>query len=456
MSPDVDVAVVGAGIAGLTAAHELRRAGLDVRVYEAAAQVGGRMTSVRQDGYTIDTGAEQISPHGYRASWELLARLGITDVEVPRIGHPIAMWRDGRAHPGFGEPRGLFTGAGLTRRARLDLLRFQVWARRAGFDEDHPERSPLGAATVAEFARRYHTDLYDYLFQPASTFFFWDPRRSTASVLVNLLLSVGSTATWRTYRDGMDTPTRRLAADLDVETGRPVHEVIADGSTARLRVGADTVTARSVLLCVPAPVAAELHANPPQDEVDFLRACTFTSALKVSCLLSDPLEPPGRGRPYLLVTPEAEDDTLAAIIFDHVKHPGRAPTGKGLLTVMPNAATAPGLLEATDDEVIAQVTAAVPRYLPGFDAVHRGSSVHRHRHAVPEATPTALQRLASFRGRAIGPVDYAGDWVLLRPASEGAVRAGALAASRTLCHLGSSRSLLPSTAVAQPQSTKLS
>ena len=60
MSPDLDVAVVGAGMAGLAAAGELRRAGLAVRVFESEPQVGGRTTSFRHDGYTVDTGAEQI------------------------------------------------------------------------------------------------------------------------------------------------------------------------------------------------------------------------------------------------------------------------------------------------------------------------------------------------------------------------------------------------------------
>ena len=96
---DVDVAVVGAGVAGLTAAGELQRAGLDVRVFEAGQQVGGRMASARHDGWTIDTGAEQISPSGYRATWELLRRLGVSDEQVPRIGRPLAVWRDGAAHP---------------------------------------------------------------------------------------------------------------------------------------------------------------------------------------------------------------------------------------------------------------------------------------------------------------------------------------------------------------------
>ncbi|RKT89217.1 oxygen-dependent protoporphyrinogen oxidase [Saccharopolyspora antimicrobica] len=434
----MDVAVVGAGLAGLTAAHELRRAGLSVRVFEAAPQVGGRMASARHGGWTIDTGAEQISPSGYRATWELITRLGLTEDEVPRIGRPLAVWRDGQAHAGVAEARALLSGAGLSCRAHLDLIRFQAWAfrHRGDFDDDRPERSLLAAETVADFARRYHPDLHDYLFQPvAGSFFGWNTERSAAAVMVNLLLSVGSAGTWCTYRDGMDTPARRLAAELDVATGQPVHQVIAEDGGARLQTGEDVVTARSVLLCVPAPVAAELHANPPAEEAEFLAACTFTPALKVSCLLDAPLSVPGGDRPYVLLTPAVEEQVLSAIVLDHEKHPGRAPAGKGLLTLMANAATIPDLLSAPDAEIIDRLTSAVPRYLPGFDAVNRLNFVHRHRFGLPEATPAALHRRARFMARPVGPVDYAGDWVMLRPASEGAVRAGALAASRVLSRL---------------------
>lgn len=440
MSADVDVAVVGAGMAGLSAATELARAGLDVRVFEANRHVGGRTASFRIDGYTVDTGAEQISPHGYRATWELLARLGIPEHEVPVIGGPIAMWRNGRAHAGVAEPRSLLTGAGLSPRARLDLARFHAWvARRRGeFDTDDPERTPLAGMTVAEFARRYHRDLHDYLFQPvAGTFFGWDTASSAAAVMVGLLLAVGDVSGWRTYRDGMDTLARRLAASLDVRTGQEVHQVIADEHTARVVLGSETVTARTALLCVPAPVAARLHPGAPDAERDFLRACTFTPALKVSCLLDRPLAPERGTPPYVLLTPEVEDTVLSAILFDHEKHPGRAPAGAGLLTLMPNAATTADLLELPDNEVISRMTRAAARYLPGFATANRGNFVHRHRHGLPEATPAALRLRSRFMARGLRPVDYAGDWVMLRPASEGAVRSGALAASRVLSRLRS-------------------
>ncbi|NKE63475.1 FAD-dependent oxidoreductase, partial [Lentzea sp. PSKA42] len=96
---ELDVAVIGAGVAGLTTAFRLRSSGRDVRVFEAADVVGGRMTTVREDGFLIDTGAEQIPATGYPETWRLLGELGIDRGAVPRIRRGIAMWR-GRARPG--------------------------------------------------------------------------------------------------------------------------------------------------------------------------------------------------------------------------------------------------------------------------------------------------------------------------------------------------------------------
>jgi monoamine oxidase len=59
----VNVAVVGAGFAGLAAALELRDAGLDVTVLEARDRVGGRVHSVELDnGEIAELGAEWIMP----------------------------------------------------------------------------------------------------------------------------------------------------------------------------------------------------------------------------------------------------------------------------------------------------------------------------------------------------------------------------------------------------------
>lgn len=64
--PDVDVAVVGAGLAGLSCATALVGAGLEVGVWESADAVGGRVRSEDVDGFVVDVGFQLLNP-GYPA-----------------------------------------------------------------------------------------------------------------------------------------------------------------------------------------------------------------------------------------------------------------------------------------------------------------------------------------------------------------------------------------------------
>jgi monoamine oxidase len=94
----VKAAVVGAGLAGLVAADELRRAGAEVVVLEARERVGGRVWSRRLDnGAVVEMGAEFILP-GNTAIRELARRFGL------------GLWDKGMRY-GQREPRG---GLGVT------------------------------------------------------------------------------------------------------------------------------------------------------------------------------------------------------------------------------------------------------------------------------------------------------------------------------------------------------
>jgi oxygen-dependent protoporphyrinogen oxidase len=77
------VAVIGGGISGLAAARELRRAGLDVVVFEGADRWGGKIDSAVVDGVRVDTGAESMLARRPEAV-ALIESLGFAD----RLVHP--------------------------------------------------------------------------------------------------------------------------------------------------------------------------------------------------------------------------------------------------------------------------------------------------------------------------------------------------------------------------------
>jgi len=82
---DDAVAIVGAGIAGLTAGWRLRQHGVRVRVYEAQNRIGGRMLSLRNhfaDGQVIELGGELIDT-GHTRIRALAGELGLTLDDLP-------------------------------------------------------------------------------------------------------------------------------------------------------------------------------------------------------------------------------------------------------------------------------------------------------------------------------------------------------------------------------------
>nr|WP_055485659.1 FAD-dependent oxidoreductase [Streptomyces sp. WMMB 322] len=93
-TPDADVVVVGAGLAGLTAAHHLTAAGLHVTVLETTSQVGGRMATENVDGYLLDRCGRLLCP-----DWPEFRRLpALATLEMRPFSPGAVLRADGRIH----------------------------------------------------------------------------------------------------------------------------------------------------------------------------------------------------------------------------------------------------------------------------------------------------------------------------------------------------------------------
>ncbi|MFE9455466.1 FAD-dependent oxidoreductase [Streptomyces californicus] len=116
-----DVIIIGAGIAGLAAAHLLIRAGLGVSVLEAEPRVGGRLATDTVDGFRLDRLGPLLS-----ASWpELTAAPGLGALELREFAPGILVHGEGRRHL-TGDPR---SARGALKAART--LSSAPWPHRA-------------------------------------------------------------------------------------------------------------------------------------------------------------------------------------------------------------------------------------------------------------------------------------------------------------------------------------
>ncbi len=149
--------VIGAGLAGLTAALDLREAGWDVVVLEARDRVGGRVHTIRQpfsDGLHAEGGGESIDD-SHTAIQALVSRFGLATERRPADKIDTAqIFANGRR-----QPVSEFITAG-NGRALADYTRFgdELAKLGAGMDPAHPEAfaraEELDATTLAAFVDR--------------------------------------------------------------------------------------------------------------------------------------------------------------------------------------------------------------------------------------------------------------------------------------------------------------
>ena len=137
----VDVAVLGAGLAGLAAARDLHRAGADVVVLEARERPGGRVEAVAlADGRTVQAGGE-VFGREHTSYLELVDELGLT-VEPSYVADPGEM--------SWGLNEGIYIGdeaPWMSPRERADAERLdrEFAALAATVDPDDPWSHPQAA-----------------------------------------------------------------------------------------------------------------------------------------------------------------------------------------------------------------------------------------------------------------------------------------------------------------------
>ncbi len=151
--PRHDVAVIGAGLAGLSAARDLTAGGADVIVLEARGRAGGRVEQATlSDGRLVQLGGEVVGPF-HTAYAGLVGELGLSLVpSFPDLPGEETWLLAGGRHVGAGVP--WLTD---TDRRSYDAVEAAFAALSATVDPDdpwaHPDASALDSISVGDWMR---------------------------------------------------------------------------------------------------------------------------------------------------------------------------------------------------------------------------------------------------------------------------------------------------------------
>ncbi|MFB6107578.1 MAG: flavin monoamine oxidase family protein [Haloplanus sp.] len=270
---DCEVAVVGGGLAGLTAARRLARNEVTVAVLEARDRVGGRTLSRDLAGETIDLGAQWIGP-GQRHVHALVEEFGVETFPQYTAGESAfrAGGTVGRHETAFGA---------LDRPAQWEL-RYAIWRldeQSESVPVDAPHEAPEAAAWDSQTVATWRDatlrtaaarDAFDAMVRAV---FGSEPRELSLLFLLFYVASAGGFGPLTSVEGGAQQTrlvggTQQLAEELAaalgdrVHLGTPVH-AIEQGDGVTVHAEGLSLTAEYAVVAVPPALAGRIDYDPP-------------------------------------------------------------------------------------------------------------------------------------------------------------------------------------------------
>ena len=405
------VAVIGGGVAGLTAALRLHQAGVDIRVLEVAAAPGGVVATRRDAGWLIE-GAASAFTDAADGAIALCDELGVETVAGARAARRRWIYIDGKLRELPTSPIALARSDLLTWRGKADLLREPFKPPR---DVDRE-----GDESVHAFAaRRFGPEAARAIVAPFVTGVFAAdahdislaagfPRLAAldraGGVLRGMVRAMIAGRGQPRRRRGLFAPVAGSGALIEalatrlgaaIATSTPVGS-LAPGAGGELVIesagGAERFDA--VVIATPARVAAQLlNAGVPEMATRLTELSRAPAAVVHLGYAAERVAHPLDGFGFLVA--RGEELRVLGVLFESSVWPGRAPAGHVLLRCILGGARDPEAAGLADDELIAQARADLARAL-GIEAAPVRAGVIRTSAGIAQYPVGHLDRIATL------------------------------------------------------------
>jgi protoporphyrinogen oxidase len=413
---DPRIAIVGAGISGLSAGHHLAESGLKPVVFEKSSFVGGRMSSERVDDFIIDKAAYTF-PEFYKNLRGFVHELGMESLaQTPGTS---SIFTAGEEHPlKVGSPADFLRFKPLSIKSKKDVVKLFFYAQslRSALNLGRPNQKTyeLEDESAADYLlKHYDPQLLERIAYPIfCELFLGIPEKNSKLALLAALRTLTRFKIFA-FEEGMGTLPEDLKNKMEIRLGIPVLGIHPKGQRGpyEIQVGGENPSCLlfdAVILAIPFPLIPGILHGLPEELKEFCLHIPYSPSIVVA------LATEGRLTTRSMINNLLRTDfkTLGTVVCDNHKSPRRVPEGKGLFTAILCEPVSRDLFHEPDERITHEVLREMDIFLPTISSKLIFSKIYRWEQGSLQLPPGQVFKRDSvrpFMDNGIGNLFLAGE-----------------------------------------------
>lgn len=434
---DASIAVIGAGISGLSAGFRLKQAGCKPVIFEKESYAGGRMSSESIDGFIMDKGAYTF-PEFHRCLRDFVNTLGM-DASLVETTGSASTFSGGKRYPiKIGSPTDFLGQKLLSLRNKKDMIKLYLYAQSLGkalnLAKPTEKTFQLESQSAADYLiEKYDEEILEKVAYPIfAELFLGVPEHNSKIAFLATLKNLSKFKIFA-FDEGMGSLPDRLARDLDVRLDTPVVQIRPRGGTYEVEVGgahAGSHMVDAIIFAAPLHMLQNTLSGLPKALREYVDSVRYAPSIVVALALDKEYPHTSMINNVL----RKDFGVIGNIVFDRHKSPRRVPEGKDLVTAVLCEKASRTLFEASENHMIDMVLGEMDRLFPGISQKVLFARVYRWPFGALQLGPGILSKQVSVRKDLPSAMEnfyFAGDG-LYRSSLETSFRTGVSAARQII------------------------